>query len=447
MRRALMTTVMALAVIACAGDPYPMPAASSSHSSQRNPAAVGEATDAVLIFMTVRPDDRITLIDAEAIGMTDGADVEFLLSRSVLKSDGSSVIGEQFEELEGAVVSDSAASAGGQTTVGIVGRLTALRPGRFEISNVRLRYRLNGGRERVGEGIDVTWSVCADDPAPAECAELADRFVAGTCGASAQEAELVRAGDSVAAGGHAELREDVLRVGPQGVDRDVQLAGDVRAGEVAGEEAEHLELAVAERLDERLLRRGGWGVIKGGDQPVDVGVAAAGDERSRKRASIGGPSSTKVGGSLRAPRSRGLHRAGQGGDESPASEALTPKEERLGLASSAPTGIGCSGESIEEHGHDAVVRAASEPTSSRPSERCSNSRRYAGSSSVESADRGPTALRRRAVPAEPRSGADRRDRADVRKEVRGVAALGLVEQLDRLVEPALGLAQPRQGDP
>ena len=37
------------------------------------------------------------------------------------------------------------------------------------IENVRLRYRLNGGPERVGEGIDVVWTVCADDPAPADC--------------------------------------------------------------------------------------------------------------------------------------------------------------------------------------------------------------------------------------------------------------------------------------
>jgi hypothetical protein len=171
MRRALMTTAMAFAVTACAGDPYPLPAGSSSHSSQRNPAAVGEATDAVLIVLTVRPDDQLTLIDAEAIGTIDGADVEFRLSRPVLESDGSSVIGEQLEDLDGAVVSGSARSAGGETTVGIVAQLTALRPGRYDISNVRLRYRLNGGRERVGEGIDVVWTVCADDPAPTDCPE------------------------------------------------------------------------------------------------------------------------------------------------------------------------------------------------------------------------------------------------------------------------------------
>jgi hypothetical protein len=34
-------------------------------------------------------------------------------------------------------------------------RPRCVRPGRFEISNVRLRHRLNGGLERVGEGIGV----------------------------------------------------------------------------------------------------------------------------------------------------------------------------------------------------------------------------------------------------------------------------------------------------
>ena len=173
MRRALMTTAMALAVIACAGDPYPLPPG-SSHSSQRNPATVGEPTNAVLIYLTVRPDDEITLLDAEAIGAIDGADVEFHLSRPVAKSDGSSVVGEQFEDLAGAVVSGSAGSEGAGAAVGIVAQLTAQRPGRFDVSNVRLRYRLNGGREQVGEGIDVVWTVCADDPAPTDCPAFAD---------------------------------------------------------------------------------------------------------------------------------------------------------------------------------------------------------------------------------------------------------------------------------
>ena len=49
----------------------------------------------------------------------------------------------------------------------IVAVITAHEPGRYRLSGVRLTYRLNGGEERVGEGIDTTFTVCADDPVPA----------------------------------------------------------------------------------------------------------------------------------------------------------------------------------------------------------------------------------------------------------------------------------------
>jgi hypothetical protein len=39
------------------------------------------------------------------------------------------------------------------------------------LTGVRLRYSLNGGPERVGEGIDVVFTICADDPKPADCPE------------------------------------------------------------------------------------------------------------------------------------------------------------------------------------------------------------------------------------------------------------------------------------
>jgi hypothetical protein len=41
----------------------------------------------------------------------------------------------------------------------------------LEVTNVRLRYRLDGGAERAREGIEVVWTVCADDPKPADCPE------------------------------------------------------------------------------------------------------------------------------------------------------------------------------------------------------------------------------------------------------------------------------------
>ncbi len=186
MRRALpaMALTLALLLAACTGDAYPLPSdppdayplpSDPPNAAQLNPAAVGETTNAVLIYLEVRPGDRIELVDAEAVGSLDGATVRFLLSRPVIEPGGVSVIGKEFEDLDGAVVTAATASPGPDNTVGIAAELTPGRPGRFEITSVRLRYRLNGGNERVGEGIDVVWTVCADDPRPADCPEqLAD---------------------------------------------------------------------------------------------------------------------------------------------------------------------------------------------------------------------------------------------------------------------------------
>jgi hypothetical protein len=169
MRRAVIAMAVALVVASCAGDAYPLP--SGPGSSLAHPATVGQASRAVLIFLEVRPGDRIELIEANAVGTLDGATVAFLLSRPVLEANGDRVIGREFEALEGAVVTAATASPDPGNTVGIAAQLTAQQPGRFEITNVRLRYRLNGGLERVKEGTDVVWTVCADDPAPANCPE------------------------------------------------------------------------------------------------------------------------------------------------------------------------------------------------------------------------------------------------------------------------------------
>lgn len=170
MGRGLLAVAIALVVIGCTADPYPLPS-HPPHASQRNPAAVGEATNAVLIYLSVRPGDRIELLGADAIGTTDGADVRFLLSRPVYEADGTILVGRDFEDLAGAVVSDPDPSSGGDYAVGIAAELTPNVPGRYEITNVRLRYRLNGSGERTGEGIEVMWTVCADDPKPNDCPE------------------------------------------------------------------------------------------------------------------------------------------------------------------------------------------------------------------------------------------------------------------------------------
>ena len=172
MPRWLTAMSVALVVVACVGDPYPLP--SGSPSFLWSPAAVDQPTHAVLIYMNVRPGDRIELVGADAVGTLDGATVRFLLSLPVIEANGDRVIGKDFEDLEGAVVTAATASPGPDNTVGIAAELTAQRPGRFEVTNVRLRYRLNGGPERVGEGIDVAWTVCADDPAPADCPDQPD---------------------------------------------------------------------------------------------------------------------------------------------------------------------------------------------------------------------------------------------------------------------------------
>ena len=80
---------------------------------------------------------------------------------------GERVIGEALEPLAGAVVEASAtASPGPENTVGIVAEMTPTTPGTYQLTSVRLRFRVNGGGEQSREGISVFWTVCADDPAP-----------------------------------------------------------------------------------------------------------------------------------------------------------------------------------------------------------------------------------------------------------------------------------------
>ena len=171
MRGALCALAMMVLLSGCSRDPYPLPVG-PPHAGQSQPARVGQPVTAVLMFLAAHPGDRIELLGAEPIGSIDGATVRFLSSRAVVHPSGEMSIGEVFDPLEGAVAAAPAASPGHDPyldTVGIVGELTAQRPGRYKVTSVRLHYRLNGGSERVGEGIDVVWTVCADDPAPPAC--------------------------------------------------------------------------------------------------------------------------------------------------------------------------------------------------------------------------------------------------------------------------------------
>jgi hypothetical protein len=170
MRRTLCgIAAIVLALGACAGsDPYPL-RAGPPHASQASVARIGEPARAVLLYLAVRPGDRIELLGADPIGSFDGAEVRTLVSRPVVEDDGTLTIGDAYEELPGSVLTAASASAGPAHTVGIGVELTARRPGRFEIDGLRLRYRLNGGTEQTREGIDVVLVVCAADPAPSAC--------------------------------------------------------------------------------------------------------------------------------------------------------------------------------------------------------------------------------------------------------------------------------------
>jgi hypothetical protein len=151
------------------GDPYPMPAG-PVNASQANPIEVGMPVWAVLVYLEPRPGDRIELLGAEPVGLAAGAQITFHLSRPVVEDDGTRVIGEALEPIEGAVIETPAgASPGPDNLVGIVGELTPSQPGIYELTAVRLRFRLNGGGEEVREGTSEYWTVCADDPAPTDC--------------------------------------------------------------------------------------------------------------------------------------------------------------------------------------------------------------------------------------------------------------------------------------
>ena len=173
MIRGLIGLMLIVGVNGCsmlAVDPYPLPSG-PPNAGINAPAAVGSAVPGVVLYLTPRPGDRIELISAEAIGVAAGADVQFYFSPPVLHPNGDRVVGEDLRELPGATFSNETEAQGPDSMVGIVAEITAHEPGRYELTAVRLRYRLNGGDDQVREGIDAIFTVCADDPEPASCHE------------------------------------------------------------------------------------------------------------------------------------------------------------------------------------------------------------------------------------------------------------------------------------
>ena len=170
--RAVLAPILAAALLAaCAADTYPMHGGGPG-ASMYAPTALGDPVDGVVLFLQVRPGDRIELLSAEPAGLTDGATVEFFFSPPVISSDGTHTVGEQLEPLVGAIATAPEATDGPGNTVGVVARITATKPGRYELTAVRIRYRLNGAPAQFEQGIDQTLTVCAGDPKPVDCNEL-----------------------------------------------------------------------------------------------------------------------------------------------------------------------------------------------------------------------------------------------------------------------------------
>ena len=101
MRLALLTLIaLALALGACASEPYPLPSGPPNVDPAQPRRGRPGDRNAVLIYLEVRPGDPIELVGAEAIG-TSRASVRFLVSCPVIQPDGTYVIGDEFEPLEG----------------------------------------------------------------------------------------------------------------------------------------------------------------------------------------------------------------------------------------------------------------------------------------------------------------------------------------------------------
>lgn len=172
MARAIAVVGLAILLIGCSNATAEPWHVGPPDSHQSISTVVGGPQTAVVVYLRPGPGDSIEVLGAEPIGDTDGADVRFLLSRPVHHVNGDVVIGETFETLAGAVVRSATApggSPGPDDVVGIVAELTPTRPGRFDLTSVRLHYRVDGGQEQVREHIDVTFVVCAGDTLPTSC--------------------------------------------------------------------------------------------------------------------------------------------------------------------------------------------------------------------------------------------------------------------------------------
>jgi len=171
MRRMAFVAILALNLAACASsDPYPLltPAGAADYTS----AAIGEVRRGLVLFLELRPGDRIELVSATAPGFASGADLTFYFSLPVFSGGGGTSLGDQLGPLPGATFAVPAgASMGPGNDVAVVAEITPRQAGTYDIENVRVTFRLNGGERQTKEGISQTFTVCAADPAPASCGE------------------------------------------------------------------------------------------------------------------------------------------------------------------------------------------------------------------------------------------------------------------------------------
>jgi len=158
---------LALLVAACGASPtqsdnYPFPDEPPS-AHQYTPAAIGQPVQAIVLYMRPHLGDTIEFLDALAIGTVTGADIKFYLAPPVVKPDGQVAFGEQLQPLIGSTMKRVSTSQGPETQYGIVVEVTPREARRFEITDLRFNYRLNGGTAQTGNGMTTTFTVCGGE--------------------------------------------------------------------------------------------------------------------------------------------------------------------------------------------------------------------------------------------------------------------------------------------
>jgi hypothetical protein len=160
--------VAALSAAGCSADPYPLRAPAGA--SQWSPVAVGAEAEGVVLYLELKPGDRMELISAEAVGLPAGTTATFFYAPGTPSVGGGWTIGDVLEPIAGATLStDASASPGPGNDVGVVAKLSSSVAGFFELTNLRLSFRINGGQVQTKEGISVTLGICVADPAPTTC--------------------------------------------------------------------------------------------------------------------------------------------------------------------------------------------------------------------------------------------------------------------------------------